>query len=290
MVKPSLAHLATRYVWERQATGSLTLQSARGLRYTLGGFLRSVGVNRRPRTLSEQDVVEWLAIAPWGPRTARHRLCQLHGFLAWMAHYGYVSGDATWGVRGPRLPVPIPRALPKDAVAGALASACPDARGRVMVLSMVQEGMRCCEVARLEVGDLNARKDLVLVRGKGRRERVLPLSPETGRAVRDYLAEWPAKAGPLIRSYNHPRRGITAAWVSQLVSGWLRVAGIDATAHALRHTAATDMLLGGAHVRDVQAALGHARLSTTERYLPWLVDDLREAMSGRWYGGPPEAA
>jgi site-specific recombinase XerD len=159
-----------------------------------------------------------------------------------------------------------------------------------MVLFMVQEGMRCCEVARLEVGDINLRDDVVLVRGKGRRERVLPLSPQTKQAVRDYLAGWPASAGPLIRSYNHPRRGITAAYVSLLVTGWLRAAGIDASAHALRHTAATDMLLCGAHVRDVQAALGHAQLSTTERYLPWLVNDLREAMGGRWYGGPPEAA
>lgn len=57
------------------------------------------------------------------------------------------------------------------------------------------------------------------------------------------------------------------------------------TPHALRHTAATDMLRGGAHVRDVQRALGHVELSSTQRYLPWLVGDLREAMGGRQYRG-----
>jgi site-specific recombinase XerD len=57
------------------------------------------------------------------------------------------------------------------------------------------------------------------------------------------------------------------------------------SAHALRHTAAADMLRSGAHVRDVQAALGHAHLVTTERYLPTLVRGLAETMAGRRYSG-----
>jgi site-specific recombinase XerD len=55
------------------------------------------------------------------------------------------------------------------------------------------------------------------------------------------------------------------------------------SAHALRHTSATDMLRSGAHLRDVQHALGHAHLATTETYLPLVVHDLREAMGGRQY-------
>ncbi len=57
------------------------------------------------------------------------------------------------------------------------------------------------------------------------------------------------------------------------------------SAHALRHTAATDMLRARAHLRDVQHALGHAHLATTEIYLPLVVHDLREAMGGRRYRG-----
>lgn len=61
-------------------------------------------------------------------------------------------------------------------------------------------------------------------------------------------------------------------------------AGVTESPHALRHTAASDVLRAGAHLRDVQAMLGHSSLSTTERYLPLLVGDLREAMDGRRYG------
>lgn len=73
-----------------------------------------------------------------------------------------------------------------------------------------------------------------------------------------------------------------------MVSRWFKASGSPASAHALRHTAATDMLRAGAHLRDVQAALGHVSLATTQRYLPWIVGDLREAMGGRTYssGGP----
>ncbi len=83
-----------------------------------------------------------------------------------------------------------------------------------------------------------------------------------------------------------PDPGISAHYVSRLVSKWMHAAGVNASGHALRHTAATDMLRDGAHGRDVQNALGHASLATTQRYMPWLVGDLRTAMEGRTYERP----
>jgi len=69
----------------------------------------------------------------------------------------------------------------------------------------------------------------------------------------------------------------------------MREAGVNESAHALRHSMATDVLRGGAHVRTVQAALGHRHLKATERYLPLVVGDLREAMGGRRYRTDPPA-
>jgi integrase/recombinase XerC len=101
--------------------------------------------------------------------------------------------------------------------------------------------------------------------------------------LESYLHDEPAHAGPLIRSYVNPHKGISARYISSMVAELMGFAGLAHTAHALRHTAATDMLRGGAHLRDVQFALGHSTLHTTQRYLPWIVGDLRAAMGGRSY-------
>ncbi len=130
---------------------------------------------------------------------------------------------------------------------------------------------------------------MILVRGKGGHERVLPVSDETWDALLQYLDDHPAGAGPLIRSYRQHWAGLRADTVSGMVSVWMADAGLKRRArdgisgHALRHSAAGHMLKGGAHLRDVQAALGHASLQTTQRYLPTVVNDLREAMGGRKY-------
>jgi len=135
----------------------------------------------------------------------------------------------------------------------------------------------------LQHGDIDLAERLILIRGKGGHERALPVTTETAKAINAYLAEHPAHVGPLVRSFSRPNKGIGAQHISVLVSQWLHNADVPATAHALRHTAATDMLRGGAHVRDVQHALGHQSLATTQKYLPWIVGDLRQAMEGRRY-------
>lgn len=171
-----------------------------------------------------------------------------------------------------------------------LLAVCPDARARVITLLMVQEGLRCCEVAGLEIQDIDWNEQLVLIKtSKGDNERVLPLSDETAEAITAYLKEQPSSCGPLVRSCLEPTSRISAKYVSRLVVGWVADAGLKGrpydglSAHALRHTAATDMLRSGAHLRDVQAALGHRNLQSTQVYLAWVVGDLRTAMGGRSY-------
>ncbi len=158
-----------------------------------------------------------------------------------------------------------------------------------MCLLEVQEGLRAGEVSRLQIGDIDFIGRTARVVGKGGHERLLPISEETWAAVSAYLDEHPATSGPLLRSYRQPWRPLAPDTISGMVSEWMRVAGIKRRArdgisgHALRHTMATDALRNGAHLRDVQHALGHAHLATTEAYLPLVVNDLRAAMGGRRY-------
>lgn len=280
---PTLSDLAALYVADRRARGHFRPRTAQTVTYSLRGFCRTVPDD--PAELDVAAVEAWLATARMAPATGRTRLSQVRVFCHWLIRRGHIERDPTLDVEGPRNPRYVPRGLQSAAVASAL-DAAPDARARVVLLLMCQEGLRCCEVEALELGDFDFDEHLILVHGKGGHERPLPVSDETWGAILEYLAEHPAHAGPLVRSYNNPHCGISAAYISTLAARWIRSGGVEATAHALRHTMATDMLRGGAHLRDVQNALGHASISTTQRYLPWVVGDLRVAMSGRRYGQP----
>jgi len=276
--------LAATYVSERFRSGELAAESARSIGYSLSTFCDHVGPVA-PARLRPEHVERWMIETTMAPETARAALSRVRVWSRWMVRRGHLGKDPTLDIRGPKRPRQVPRGLRLEAVEAVLA-VCPDTRSVLLTLAMVQEGMRCCEVAGLQRGDVDFTERLVVVTGKGRHERVLPLSGDSWAAMRSYLSEVPGHAGPLIRSQTNPYMGISARRVSGIVNRLFREAGVPSTAHALRHTAATDALRAGAHLRDVQAMMGHVSLSTTQRYLPWLVGDLRTAMGGRNYLRP----
>lgn len=267
--------------------GELTGESPRTYRKALWPFVRFTGGDLAVSKVNRRHVERWLQSMKVAPATMRQRLSALRSFCGWCVDHGYMKKDPTVGIKGARQPRSVPpRGLPVTAVASVFES-CGDARAELIVSLMVNEGLRCIEVARLEVGDVDPARRKALITGKGGHERVLPVSEETWGLLRAYLALFPATAGPLIRSYRNDRHGLSAHYISMLVSQMMKDAAVDESAHALRHTAASDMLTSGAHVRDVQRAMGHANLKTTERYLPWVVHDLKDAMGGRTYKRRP---
>jgi integrase len=153
---------------------------------------------------------------------------------------------------------------------------------------MLWMGLRCAEVADLRIEDINEREATIHVTGKGGAQRMLPIPPEfAGHLTRwlDYRRRTP---GPLIVStLGGP---YTANSISDLVARWMRTSGVKVasrdgrSAHALRHTAASDISDGGAPLTAVQALLGHQHLSSTAIYLRRTrLEDLRTAMTGRDY-------
>jgi len=242
--------------------------------------------------LDVRHVRRWLeSIQHLAPNTRRRRWSTVHGFCEDLVQDGHLARDPTLKMRAPRIPRTVPRALGAADVARVL-NACPDVRARLITMMMVQLGLRCGEVASLERGDIDWARGLVRITGKGAHQRILPLVDEARSALGEYLIVYPGAGGPLIRNH-HPGRageGVSADTVSGIMSRIMWDAGVKrgrrdgVSAHALRHTAATDILRAGANLRDVQTILGHSHIVTTEVYLPYVVHDLGEAMNGRKYG------
>lgn len=295
---PTLESLSLRYITARTRQSRFTNRTPETVRSILLTFASHVGPDLPARSLTRRHLERWANSLDLAPSTVRHRISTVRAFCQWMAAEDHIRADPSRTLQIPRLPRRVPRGMKAQSIA-ALYATLPDARAELIVSLMVQEGLRCVEVSNLQLGDVDRVDNLLHVKGKGGHTRVLPLTAEAASALDRYLRDHPASNGPLIRGYDpstsppiSTRRPLAPGTISLYVSRWMSAAGVKyhprdgISAHALRHTAATDMLRSGAHLRDVQAALGHADITTTQIYLPTVVHDLRVAMEGRKYKHP----
>lgn len=283
MTPDTLPHLVRLYVRDRQASGEHVRRTSECVRHTLLRFADHAACP--PGSLTTDHVEAFMRARPLARSTARQQFSRVRQFCRWLVRHGYLDQDPTAELRAPKQPRSVPRGYTAEQVRSLL-GVCPDWRARLICLLEVQEGLRAVEVSRLELGDISFGYREARVVGKGGHERVLPLSDETWEALHGYLSHHPTGPGPLIRSYTDPRAGLSAEYVAHLVAGWLRLAGVPrGGGHGLRHTMATELLRGGADVRDIQSALGHAMLASTAIYLPFSdAKRLRAIMGGRRYG------
>lgn len=230
----------------------------------------------------------WLeSIGHLSVNTRRVHISTARCFVAWAAAEGHIAVRALSlipQVRGARA---VPRALNGDQAARLLLSLSTQKK-RVVIGLMLWCGLRCAEVASLKVEDLNEREATIWVKGKGGHERMVCIPPEFAPILSSWLDMRRRVPGPLVPAHHggHYRAGT----ISTDVGEWMRTSGVKVasrdgrSAHALRHTAASDVLDGGASITTVQAMLGHAHLATTAIYLRRArLEDLRAAMGGRDY-------
>jgi len=286
----SLLKLSYRYVAQRKARGEVNERTAEQLEGRLRSF--ALLVDTRPERVRRRHVERWMEVPGLSPAYRRARLSALRGFCQWCVQNGHMPKDPTLGVKLPTVPQGLPRARPREDTRRVLEH-CPDLRTRVCALLMVQEGLRRAEVANAQVADLCLRARTLGVRGKGGRglvTRTVPVSDETCRTITAYMAEVGMTAGHLIRSVKWPDRGVSAQRVGELVTAAMWDAGIKrangdgVSPHALRHSAAHDMIDEGADVLEVQQMLGHRSIQNTMVYLRGHVSaDLRRAAGGRTY-------
>jgi integrase/recombinase XerC len=234
--------------------------------------------------------------------TRARRLAAARGFLRHLARRHGGSTEALAGLRGPRARAPVPRALSpaeaREVAEGIGAVHDPDraeqpamqaARDVALFTLLYGCGLRIGEALSLDLRDapLPGEDGALRVTGKGGKTRLVPVLPVVRQAVAAWLAQHPDRQpdAPLFVGARGAR--LDPGVAQRNLRHWRRLAGLPehATPHALRHSFATHLLGGGADLRAIQELLGHASLSTTQRYTK--VD--AEALLAVWSRAHPRA-
>ena len=223
-------------------------------------------------------------------RSAARALSAVRSFYRFLqAHQGLGANPAR-SARAPKLDRRLPTHLDRPQVEAvfrtAATMAAEDEPAAVRDLAMLElfysSGLRLSELAGADVQDLDLLGDQVKVRGKGRKERIVPVGRQAGVALRRWLdvrEALAARPGADRRALflNLRGRRLTGRSVQRAMHRLLAVAGVDGLkVHSLRHTFATHLLDAGADLRAVQELLGHASLSTTQIYTHTSVERLKQ--------------
>ncbi len=230
--------------------------------------------------LAAADFRAWLAEAQrrgLQRSSSARALSVVRGFFRWLARAGLVENPAIGALRTPRVPRSVPKALRAeeamdavDAVAELAAEPWIGKRDTAVLLLLYGCGLRIGEALGLARRDApKADQSALRVTGKGNKQRMVPLLPIVTEAIEAYLAACPYPLPPDQPLFRGARGGPLRARAIQQrlveLRGWLGLPP-TATPHALRHSFATHLLAGGGDLRAIQELLGHASLSTTQRY------------------------
>jgi len=289
----AVLRFAEHLAGERQ-TSSHTVRAYLADLEQLASFTRG-----RLRTPCAPEDVDKLVLRAWlgelsktlSPSSIARKLASVRGFYRYLCRRGELSENPADLVATPRVRKKLPMFLSVDAASEVmtapdkLARAAPGERerDRLALELLYGGGLRVSELSRLDMDDLSLERQEIRVLGKGRKERLVPLGEKARDALLAYLA--------LRDSFRHPktealdpralllsRRGrrLGVRQIQHLVRRYgISGAGRpDLHPHALRHTCATHMLEGGADLRAIQEMLGHASLSTTQRYTHVSMDQL----------------
>jgi len=242
-----------------------------------------------PPALEELDT---LALRGWladlhrrrlSPLTLRRKLAALRSFFRFLVRDGIVEVNLARLLRTPKAPQTLPRVMTAEQANVLLDQVAegklerPHPERDVLIFEMLYGcGLRVSELSALNLADLDTTERWLRVRGKGRKERQVPYGSKAGAALERYLAVRRAAAGEQALLVNHGGRRLSARGARGIVKLYARLLAGDASVHphSFRHAFATHLLADGADLRAIQELLGHARLSTTQKYTQVSLTDL----------------
>ena len=234
-----------------------------------------------------------------GKASLARKISSLRTFLNYLNKENKISSNPARMVATPRQDKPLPGFLSIDEMDRLLNAPVGDEvltiRDRAILETFYSCGLRIAEVAAVNIEDVNLSENLIRVKGKGRKERIVPVGSKAVEAIKRYINEgakyipsplmgegkggggqrvFPSDAPLFLNKSGHR---ITTRSIHRIVEKYKKISGLwDMTPHSIRHSFATHLLNGGADLRSVQEMLGHASLSTTQRYTHVSMDKLME--------------
>jgi integrase/recombinase XerC len=215
--------------------------------------------------------------------TIRRKLAAVRGLFRFWLREGLVPVNVGRLVRTPKAPRKLPQVMSPDQVKALIDGVPADeleqphpARDRAIFELLYGCGVRVSELAGLNLEDLDRAEHWLRVRGKGRKERQVPLPGQAAAALERYLAERPVVRDKPAVFLNHRGGRLTARGIRGIVKLYATCVSGDPSIHphSFRHAYATHLLADGADLRAIQELLGHARLSTTQKYTQVSLTDL----------------
>lgn len=215
-------------------------------------------------------------------------LAAVRGYHKFLAIEGLRPDDPTKKVRPPKLPMRLPKALTLSQVEELLEASGPDPgtdgaslvgiRNRAIVEMLYSTGARVSEIAALDLDEIDS-SGFIRVRGKGSKERLVPLGRFAARALEDYqvrVRPTLVKTATPALFLNQRGTRLSRQSIWDIIQSAGDACGLEVSPHTLRHCFATHLIEGGADVRVVQELLGHSSVATTQIYTKITIDTLRE--------------
>lgn len=216
-----------------------------------------------------------------GKTSLARKVSALRTFFNYLCRESKMTSNPGKMVSTPKKERRLPRFLSVDEMERLLSTLSDEGplrtRDKAILETFYSSGLRIGEVVALDLGDINFAEHLIRVKGKGRKERIVPIGARAVEAIRGYLkiSSGVRSAAPLFLNRYGGR--LTTRSVHRIVERYKMLGGFwDITPHSIRHSFATHILDGGADLRSVQEMLGHTSLSTTQRYTHLSMDKLME--------------
>ena len=218
------------------------------------------------------------------PASVERKVSAIRSFFSYLVRKNLLTQNPAKLVRTPKKEKRLPVFLSVDEVFSLVDVKEPEkkilsVRDRAILELLYSSGLRISELAEAKTGDLDLEEALIRVRGKGNKERIVPVGSKALSALREYLGireEFKPASGHLF--LNSRGKNITTRSLARIIKKYGLVRGIskNVSPHVLRHSFATHLLAGGADLRAIQEMLGHSSLSTTQKYTHLSIERIME--------------